>query len=146
MSFWAIILSPDVLASQSRALKTLFRVTNPKKTWAKKIHIGLAPRARQRRQKCANMLSLWRNTQRIQNPSRKKIFFNFKLKACRIWWGFDQLSSSIGQQVMIGQSLGHYSGFALLKGLSMYQWIIFSKIITYLLVNVFLLFSSYFLS
>jgi len=35
--FWAIILDPDMLASQSRALKTRFRVKNPKKHWAKKI-------------------------------------------------------------------------------------------------------------
>jgi len=65
---------PDMLASQSRSLKTRFRVTNPKKHWAKKIRIGLEPRAGQRGRKCTNVLSLWRNTQ-SQNPSRK-IFFS----------------------------------------------------------------------
>jgi len=40
----------------------------------KEVRIELGPKARQRRQKCTNMLSLWRNTQRTQNPSRKTFF------------------------------------------------------------------------
>jgi len=55
--FWAIILDPDMLASQSRALKTRFRVSNPKKHWAKKIRIGLGPRARQSWPKIAQTCS-----------------------------------------------------------------------------------------
>jgi len=100
---------------------TRFRVTNPKNFKRKKIRIGLAPRARQRCKKFPNMLSLWRNTQRTQNPSRKNFFFDLKSKTCRIPRGFDQLFSSIGWQVMTGQSLGHYSGFAVLKGLSLWR-------------------------
>jgi len=44
--FWAIIFDPDMLASQSRAVKTSFRVKTPKKHWAKKIRIGLGHRVR----------------------------------------------------------------------------------------------------
>jgi len=61
-------LSTDILAGQSRALKTRFQVTN---CW-------------QRRQKCTNLLSLWRNTQRTENPSRKNFFFDLTSKICRI--------------------------------------------------------------
>jgi len=92
-------LFPDVLASQSTALKTRFRVTNPKNLEQKNVRIGLAPRARQRRQN-ADLLSLWRYTQRTQNPRREKFFFDLKSKTCRIRRGFDQLSSFIGWQVM----------------------------------------------
>jgi len=34
---------------------------------------------------------------------------------CFVRW-FEQLSSSIGRQVMTGQSQSQYSGFAVLKG------------------------------
>jgi len=34
----------------------------------------------------------------------------------RIFGGFDQLSSSIGRQIMTGQSYWQYCGFAVLKG------------------------------
>jgi len=64
-----------MLASQSRALQIRFRVTNLKKLWAKNVCIGLAPMARQRRQKCRDLLSLWRNTQRTQ-IARRNIFFS----------------------------------------------------------------------
>ena len=105
-------------ASKSiKGSKTRFRVTNPKNLWAKKVRIGLAPRARQRCQKCTDSLSLWRNTQKNKIQA-KKYFFDLKLKTCRIHRGFDQLPSSIGRQVMTSQSLGHYSGFAVLKGLT----------------------------
>ena len=53
----------------------------------------------------------------VTHKEPKKFFFDLKSKTCQIRRGFDQLSSSIGRQDMTGQSLGHYSCFAVLKGL-----------------------------
>ena len=71
-----------MLASQSRALKT--RYESKKTLSEKKIRIGLGPRARQSWPKIARTCSHCDVTQRTQNPSRKKFFFDLKSKTCRI--------------------------------------------------------------
>ena len=113
--FWAIILDSDMLTSQSRALKTRFRVKSPKKHWAKKFRVGLGPRARQSWPKIGQKCSHCDVTHKEPKIPAEKNFFDLKSKTCRIRRGFDQLSSSIGGQVMTGQSLGHYCGLRSLK-------------------------------
>jgi len=59
---------------------------------------------------------LWRPPQRTPNTKRNTFFFKVSKKTCRIRRWFEQLSSSIGWEVMTEQSQSHYCGFAVHKG------------------------------
>jgi len=92
-----------------------FSSQESKKHWAKKCRIGLGPSARQSWPKMAQTCSHCDVTHKEPKIQAEKIFYDLRSKTCRIR-RFDQLSSSIGRQVMAGQSLSVKGSVRSVKG------------------------------
>jgi len=60
---------------------------------------GLGPGSDEVGQKGLKLL-LWSHSQKIRNQKPNMFFFNADSKVCRVFWGFEQLSSTIEGQVI----------------------------------------------
>ena len=78
--------------------------------------LGWGPGHNEVGQKCVNLSPLWRKPQKKQNEKLSKMFNNVIWKTSRIFRGFEQLSSSIGWEVMVVQSSAGKVAHAGLKG------------------------------
>ena len=79
--FSAVILAPDMLASQSKNVsKYLDDSLDSKKNWAKKWPVGLAPRARQTQPQGQKHVPIMISPKENPTPKTKNIFLKFELE------------------------------------------------------------------
>ena len=89
--FLAMSLAPDMLPSQSRALKTRIRVKNAKNIWDKKWRIWPEPRARKPSLKRKNTLPLWRRQWKAQTQGKNF----FSISGTRLAESIEGLNTSL---------------------------------------------------
>jgi len=73
---WAIVLCPDMLGSESMALKTRIRVKIPTKHWVQKMSHWFGDQGQKKMAKITQKHPyFWRSPQKSLNPKRKMFFF-----------------------------------------------------------------------